>query len=143
MSLIDFNKTQFINESNIICDKCKNDKAQSKNNIYRCLTCKISICALCKINHDKEHNFIDLDVEKYLCKDHAEKNIFYCEDCKEDICDKCVDDHYEKDHKILYLKGVFEDRNIEDNFKDFILKLEKCKKEMETILFKIKLYIII
>jgi surface protein len=138
MSLIDFNKTQFINESNIICDKCKNDKAQLKNNIYRCLTCKISICAICKSNHNKEHNFIYLDVEKYLCKDHAEKNIFYCEDCKEDICDKCVDDHYEKDHKILYLKGVFEDRNIEDNFKDFVLKLEKCKKEMETILFKIK-----
>ena len=65
-----------------------------------------------------------------MCKDHAEKNIFYCEDCKEDICDKCVDDHYEKDHKILYLKGVFEDRNIEDNFKDFVLKLEKCKKEI-------------
>ena len=136
--LIDFNKTQIINESNIICDVCNLNKAELNTNIYKDLTCNKTICGLCKVNHSKDHNFIDLGSDKYLCKDHAEKNIFYCEDCKEDICDKCVDDHYEKDHKILYLKGVFEDRNIEDNFKDFVSKLEKCKKEMEAILYKIK-----
>ena len=138
MSLTDFNKTQFINESNIICDVCKLNKATLNQNIYKCLTCNLSICSLCKLNHDKSHNYTDLGNEKYLCKAHAEKNIFYCEDCKEDICDLCAYDHYEKDHKILYLKEVFEDIHIEDNFKDFVSKLEKCKKEMETILYKIK-----
>jgi surface protein len=93
---------------------------------------------MCKVNHSKDHNYIDLGSEKYFCKAHTEKNIFYCENCKEDICDLCAYDHYEKDHKILYLKEVFEDIKIEDNFKDFILKLERCKKEMETILYKIK-----
>ena len=139
MPLIEFNKTQIINEENIICDVCKMNKANlPETRFYRCFTCNISFCGVCKSKHNKEHNIKDFGSEKYFCKAHAEKNIFYCESCNEDICDLCAYDHYEKDHKILYLKEVFEDINIEDNFKDFILKLEKCKKEMETILYKIK-----
>ena len=149
MPLIDFNKTQYIDksiESNITCSECKNKRSEfvdvgAEDKLYKCLECNSPLCSICMKNkHDKSHQnmIFDYGLEKYLCKAHKEKIIFYCETCKENICDLCAYDHYEKDHKILYLKEIFEDRNIEDNLNDFILKLEKCKKEMETMLNKIK-----
>ena len=139
ISLPEFNKTQIINEANIICDVCKTKKSDlTPKTIYKCFQCNLSICYLCKVSHDKSHTMIDLDLEKYMCKVHGEKNIFYCEDCHENICDKCDCDHYEKGHNLLYLKEVFEDKKIGVNFKDFLQKLEKCKKEIEKMLYKIK-----
>ena len=56
----DFEKTQYIDFSKIICEKCKNNKSNSYNNIfYRCNSCKINICPLCKSGHDKSHFIIN------------------------------------------------------------------------------------
>ncbi len=54
-----FEETQNINLTDIICNICKNNnKSSSYDNIfYKCLTCNINICPLCKSNHDKK-NFI-------------------------------------------------------------------------------------
>ena len=59
--LNEFEETQNIYLSNIICDICKkNNKSISYNNIfYKCLTCNNNICPLCKSNHDKEHKIIN------------------------------------------------------------------------------------
>ena len=65
----DFDNTQNINESKIICDICKNNnKGKTFNNIfYICGICNINICPLCKDKHNEEHILIDYDNKNYLC----------------------------------------------------------------------------
>ena len=50
ISVNDFNKTQFIDESKIICDICKlaNKNEQYNNEFNYCNTCKKNLCQLCK-----------------------------------------------------------------------------------------------
>ena len=69
ISIQEFDNTQNINESKIICDICKNNnKGKTYNNIfYICATCNINICPLCKDKHNKEHILIDYDNKNYLC----------------------------------------------------------------------------
>ena len=61
--LNEFEKTQLIDESKIICEICKrNDKSQTYNNQFNfCLECEKNICPLCKSSHDKSHNIINYD----------------------------------------------------------------------------------
>jgi hypothetical protein len=49
---------QTIDESKLICDKCeeenKNKKSEVINNLFfKCCTCNINLCPLCKYNHEK------------------------------------------------------------------------------------------
>ena len=75
---------QKINESKIICDECdeknKNKKNEVANNIfYKCLSCNINLCPLCKNKHakiyDKNHLIINYDTKNYLCNKHG-KDIY-------------------------------------------------------------------
>ena len=54
----DFDNTQNINESQIICNICeyKNKGNCPSDEFYRCLDCKLNLCLLCKPNHDPKHN---------------------------------------------------------------------------------------
>ena len=63
IKFIDFNKTQEINISEIICDICKykNKGNSHKHEFFMCLTCKQNICLLCKSKHDSNHNIIKYD----------------------------------------------------------------------------------
>ena len=92
----EFENTQYIDESKIKCEICKNaDKSSSyKNKFFICLTCKINICPLCKSIHNKNHDIIDYEQKYFICNLHNENYISYCEDCKFDICLEC-----EKNHK--------------------------------------------
>jgi len=53
-----FENTQKIDISKIICNIYnKNNKSKTYNNkFYMCNICKINICPLCKLKHDKNHN---------------------------------------------------------------------------------------
>jgi len=70
--LDEFESTQYIDESKIICDECKrNNKNKSYNKIfYRCNKCKMNICPICKSKHNKEHNIINYDEKNYICEMH-------------------------------------------------------------------------
>ena len=94
-----FENTQFINTINIKCELCKNaDKSNSYNNIfYRCLKCKINLCPICKIKHDKNHKIINYDDKNYICEEHYENYNSYCEKCKKNLCTICEKEH--KSHK--------------------------------------------
>ena len=92
---------QKIDESKIICDKCvgkdKNKKSEVNNNIfYKCFTCNINICPLCKVKHDKKHLIFNYDNKNYLCNKHGERYISLCKECKKALCDNCRydDKHY-------------------------------------------------
>ena len=73
--LNEFEETQNINLTDIICCICKNNnKSKLYNNIfYKCLTCNNNICQLCKTNHDKNHTIINYDEQYYICNEHNEE----------------------------------------------------------------------
>ena len=68
----DFFDSQKINITNIICGKCKlKNKADSHNNeFYKCLTCNIDLCLLCKSVHQSEHYIINYEQKNYICNKH-------------------------------------------------------------------------
>ena len=75
----EFENTQKININKIICDICNiNNKGNTHNNdFYICNTCNKNICPLCKSNHDKNHNIINYDDKRYICKKHNDSFIKY------------------------------------------------------------------
>ena len=84
LSLEDFENTQNIDESKIICEECKNI---NKNNSYeksffRCNTCKKNLCPLCKNKHDKTHYIIDYEDKNYICPLHNYPYTIFCQSCK-------------------------------------------------------------
>ena len=58
--LNEFEKTQNIDLSKIICNICKKAKDEMiyYDTFYRCLTCRINLCSSCKSNHISNHMII-------------------------------------------------------------------------------------
>ena len=99
--LSEFENTQIIDESKIICDKCKtNNKSNTYNKeMYYCSSCHMNLCPLCKSGHVKNHKIIDYENKYYICDKHGKEYNSYCEDCKKDICFLCENEH--EKHKII------------------------------------------
>ena len=70
--LNEFEKTQYIDISKILCEKCKEkNKSNTYNNeFYKCITCGINLCPICKACHDKSHNIINYEQKNYICEKH-------------------------------------------------------------------------
>jgi len=109
-----------IDLSKIVCDKCKikNKSNTYKNEFYRCNTCKINLCPLCKSNHNNNHKIINYDNKNYICEIHNKEYIKYCKNCKSNICMICLKEH--KNHSII-------------NYEDLILNEEDNKKEINKL----------
>ena len=108
IKFIDFDNTQKINESEIICNNCKfkNKGNCPADEFYRCLNCKLNLCLLCKPNHDPRHNIIKYDNMNYICQIHNEPLIKYCIQCKKNICFAC-EGH--KNHECEHLENLIPD----------------------------------
>ena len=67
-----FEDSQKIDESTIVCGGCKNkNKTNTYNKLmYICNSCKINLCPLCQQNHDKKHNIINYEQKYYICEIH-------------------------------------------------------------------------
>ena len=65
----EFENIQKIDISKIKCEVCKKyNKSNIYNHIfYRCNKCKINLCPLCQLNHDKNHNIINYEQINYIC----------------------------------------------------------------------------
>ena len=144
-----FNKldeTQTIDISTIICKICKKfNMAKSYNNLfYKCITCKIDLCPLCKISHEKSHNIINYDDYNYICEQHNKTYIAYCDDCKQNICTFCEQNH--KNHKIITFGQIIPDKDqkagylkqlkekidkLNDDINGIITRLEKVKENFQ------------
>ena len=136
ISVNDLSKTQYIDESKIICDICKsaNKKEQYNKLFHYCNECKQKICPLCKSKHDKSHNIIDYDKRNYMCYKHNEKFISYCNDCNKNLCYNCETGH-NKDH----IRVSFQDFNInKDNLSQIIKGYQgmvtKVNEKIEAII---------
>ena len=124
--LLDFKDSQKVNISKIVCGKCKlKNKGDSINHeFYICLTCKINLCTLCKINHNSSHNVIRDEQINNICLKHNKEFIEYCTKCNVNTCFSC-EEHI--DHETINLKKLKPNK---DEIKNQLLQL---KQEIETL----------
>jgi len=133
--LEEFENKQKIDISKIICDICKkNNKSNTYNNdFYKCNTCKIYICPLCKTSHNKEHNIINYEQKDFICEIHNEIYIKYCNSCKKNICMLCFIQHNK--HENISYENIIPDL---DSIKNQIIQLKDSidifKSEIKKII---------
>ena len=127
-----FEETQIIDISKIECEKCKatNKNETYENKFYRCNTCKINICPMCKSSHDKTHKIINYDNKNYICEKHSEAYSLYCKKCKKDICMYCEKEH--NNHEIISFGKIF------PNIDEIKVKKEKIREKMDKIKYDVK-----
>ena len=132
LKLKDFYDKQKINISNIKCDKCKvKTKANSPNKeFYKCFSCNINLCLLCKSVHQSNHYIINYEQKNYICNKHNDSFIKYCLQCNKNVCYSCDDEH--EGHKQILLS------EIKPNIKEIRDNLNKIKKEIDIFNNNIK-----
>ena len=144
IKFIDFDNTQNINESQIKCDNCKfkNKGNCPADEFYRCLSCKLNLCLLCKPNHDPRHNIIKYDQKNYICQTHNEPLIKYCFECKKNICFAC-EGHEKHEFEDLgnFKPNIEEKKKILNELKINIDEINKTIKEVIDELNGFMLYI--
>ena len=90
IAFAEYNNTQIINESKILCGFCKNNKNEVFNKqFYLCLNCGKNCCPLCLEKHDKNHKIINFEKKDYICNIHKEIYISYCKNCRTNLCMQC------------------------------------------------------
>ena len=140
LTLDKFNNSQLVDESTIICDKCKvNNKFSTYNHIfYICNSCNLNLCPLCRKSHLKIHqNIIKYDQKNYICKSHNEIYNSFCEQCKVDLCVFCEGEH--ENHNVVYYGKIMPKINdIKSNLNNLKEVIGKFKIEIENIIKIIK-----
>ena len=126
-----FNETQKINISEIICNNCKIKNLGNcpNNEFYCCLSCIINLCLLCKPNHNQNHNIIKYTQKHYICQKHNEIFDEYCEMCNMNICFSC--EEHEK-HKTISFK------ELKPNLIKTKLHFSEIKAEIDVFNNKVK-----
>ena len=133
----DFENIQYIDESKIKCGICKtNNKAGTyENKFFKCKTCKLNLCPICKNNHNNKDYIIDFDQNNYYCDSHDELYNSYCNTCKKNICVTCIKAH--KNHEILSYSYLFPEETTKkkelDKFRNLIDKLKNEIKKIKLI----------
>jgi len=134
----EFENTQILDESKIICQQCKKiNKSEAFNNIfYKCLSCKNNLCPLCQNSHNKTHNIINYDQASYICDIHNDGFKSYCEECKKDICLICEKMHI--GHKIISYGVLMADKNLLKNgINELKVTIDNLKKNINEIITKL------
>ena len=128
----DFNKSQEIDISKIVCGICKNSNKGHTTNyeFYFCLTCKQNVCVLCQNTQEKEkkHTQINYDNKNYICIKHSENFTKFCKNCNSNICYACKPEHAQ--HETIDLMNV--------DFEETKKNLQKIKTEIEKVTNNIK-----
>ena len=139
--LNDYENTQNIDLSKIICSKCNEKKSNIFNyEFYKCYSCNINLCPLCKSMHDKNHNIMNYSQVNYICGKHNEKFINYCNKCKTNICILCENEHLKHDKIFLgnFIPNEKELKNKMKELKEFIDKFNNYINEIIEILNEVK-----
>jgi hypothetical protein len=124
---------QKIDQSEIICDDCKNtNKSDANNNeFFVCLRCNKNICGSCKSEHHPNHDIINYEQKNYICKMHNENFHSYCKKCKINLCMICESEHEHKEN-IIYFGDIIPKKDIIKN------QINELKKKIEKYNEKIK-----
>ena len=128
-----FKDSQKINEGQIKCNKCGNNKENTfEQKFYICHNCKINLCPLCETKHNRAHKIFDYESKKCMCKIHGEKMISFCNQCKKNLCDLCTLEH-DKNHKIIYHREIIDNSKI-TNLKELRNKIDELKNEINDLI---------
>ena len=136
--LVNLKKLKKIDESKIICEKCRQENKSTTymNQFFKCFTCKNNLCPLCKSIHDKTHNIIDYDKENYICDIHCDSYNSYCNNCNKDICIMCEKDHV--GHKVVSCGSFMPDKNnLNNGINKLKVKIEELKQNINEIIYKL------
>jgi len=134
----EFEESQIINLSKIICNNCKNnDMGNTYNNkFYKCLNCKMNICPICYSNHNKKHKIINYNEINNICDKHFDNYENYCIDCKKNICLKCFEDH--NNHNIEYYGKLYiSEEKVKEEEKELRKIIDKMNEDIEKIKLKL------
>ena len=137
VSFDEFERGQNIDLSSIKCNKCTNkSKFDSYNKqFYKCCTCNINLCLLCKSNHDTNHIVLEYDEYHYKCGKHKETYTKYCKNCKKNICMLCENEGEHTNHNNIYLGDLLPNKNeLKNRMNAFNEKLNKFNKHMNEII---------
>ena len=137
----EYKGTQKLNISKIICNKCNiNSKSNTyKNVFFRCYSCNMDLCPLCKDNHNNEHKIINYDDKNYRCVGHNKIFNSYCKECEKNLCLYCEQEHNEKKHKIInYINILPKINNVNNDIKILKDKIDKFKTIINDIIIKLK-----
>ena len=141
LSINEFTNSQYIDESLILCDECKNNKAMVFKNEFFFCSCGFALCPSCQINHRKKRHIVyNYEKKNYWCVEHNENFTSYCLDCKYNLCLKCELKHNEN-HKIIEFKDILPNKNflnkvksIQNKFREYIDRLqEEINKIVKTL----------
>ena len=135
----EFQKTQYIDISKIICEDCKiaNKSTSYNNKFYTCFLCKKNLCPLCKTKHDKSHYIIDYELRNYKCPLHQKDYISFCKTCKIDLCQFCENDH--KQHNLMsFGKLVIIPEKLKTQNHEIQTKIDEFSKNIEEIIDRFK-----
>ena len=141
LSFKDFEKTQYIDYSKIICENCKERSLTEFNmdKFYKCYECNINLCIICRNIHEWDHNIMEYSKINYICRKHNDNFTNYCENCKMNICMECEDEHKIKKHNLIYFGSIVSDKKQLSNEIQNIKKLyiDKCNKDFTQIIIKL------
>ena len=136
--LEEYENTQKLDISKIICNICNNNNKSNtyNNDFYICNTCKINICPFCKSKHDKNHNIINYEQKEYICKIHNEIYVKYCDTCKNNICMLCFNQHNK--HDIIQYETIIPDIDkIESSLNELKKSLDIFKTDIKIMINKL------
>ena len=143
----DFNTTQYIDESRILCQECKKSQkellisTENQSNVLQMCSCGMSICQSCFPSHkekilNKNHNPIPYQDKDYFCFEHNNIYSAYCQKCKKNICEKCEEIH--NNHQIDLYKNILLKDNIIQNIKnmneELISKVQRFNHELNELI---------
>ena len=135
----EFEKTQNIDESKIICNICNNnDKSKAFNNqFFKCFSCDINICPLCKLNHEKVHkNIYNYDIINYMCKIHNKSYNSYCKKCNKNLCILCEKEH--NNHGIISYGEIIPNiDNLNEEMNKYKQKIDDLNKVINKFILKL------
>ena len=132
ISLKDFEKTQMIDESTIVCQVCLSvDKSKAYNNqFFYCVTCKMNLCPMCNSTHAKEHVIVDYEKVNLICLKHNSNFEAYCQKCDHNLCLDCEKDHADHKENVIYFRDVFPKNEIVNG------QLSELRGKIDTMNFK-------
>lgn len=139
--LDEFNSTQLINESSIICSDCMENNIFSsyEKRFYKCLTCEQNLCLLCQQKHNKDHIIIEYDKQNYICKEHNDFYISFCKNCKTNLCCNCFPLH-NKSHKLIEYKNIIpNDNKIKEEINELRRTIDTFKETITDIMGKLEI----
>ena len=125
--------------SKMKCDKCQNrDIIFNDKELYKCTSCNINICSICKLSHESTHILINYEDIKHICFNHNKPNNSYCKECKLNICKECLNDNNHKNHDIISYNEIQIDKNIINNqMNELRNKINRFNVDVKKIINKL------